>query len=59
VANAVFDCTSAVMLSGESASGKYPVEAVRMMAKIVMEAEASCYDDQCESKDREFYRGLN
>lgn len=48
VANAVFDCTSAVMLSGESASGKYPVEAVKMMGKIVKEAEASCYDDQCE-----------
>lgn len=48
VANAVFDCTSAVMLSGESASGKYPVQAVEIMAKIVKEAEASCYDDQCE-----------
>lgn len=48
VANAVFDCTSAVMLSGESASGKYPVQAVKMMVKIVKEAEASCYDDQCE-----------
>ncbi|MBI4435408.1 pyruvate kinase [Candidatus Uhrbacteria bacterium] len=48
VANAVFDCASAVMLSGESASGKYPVQAVKMMAQIVKEAEASCYDDQCE-----------
>lgn len=45
VANAVFDHASAVMLSGESASGKYPVQAVKMMAAIVKEAEASPYDD--------------
>ena len=39
VANAVFDGTSAVMLSGESASGKYPVQAVRAMARIARQAE--------------------
>lgn len=45
VANAVFDHTDAVMLSGESATGKYPVKAVNMMQKIVHEAELSEFDD--------------
>lgn len=41
VANAIFDGTSVIMLSGETANGKYPVEAVRTMAKIAERAENS------------------
>lgn len=39
VANAIYDSTSAVMLSGETAVGKYPLETVHMMTAIVKEAE--------------------
>ena len=39
VANAVYDGTSAIMLSGESAAGKYPIDAVRVMSEIAEETE--------------------
>jgi pyruvate kinase len=40
VANAIYDGSDAIMLSGETAMGKYPLEAVRMMAKIAETTEA-------------------
>ena len=40
VANAVYDGTSAIMLSGESAAGKYPVESVRVMSEIAEKTES-------------------
>ena len=39
VANAIYDGTSAIMLSGETAAGKYPVDAVKVMARIAERAE--------------------
>ena len=45
VTNAVIDHADAVMLSGESASGKYPIESVQIMAQIIQNTEASPFDD--------------
>lgn len=41
VANAIIQSTDAIMLSGETASGKYPIEAVKIMSRIALETEES------------------
>lgn len=53
VANAIIDGTSAIMLSGETASGKYPIQAVKMMSSIAKKIEESVkydliFDEQME-----------
>lgn len=54
VANAVYDETSAVMLSGESAVGKYPAETVKTMAEIVEETEKHIhYEKRFKNSDFE------
>ncbi|MEN8158755.1 MAG: pyruvate kinase [Myxococcota bacterium] len=44
VANAIFDGTSAIMLSGETATGRYPVESVATMARLALEAEGALHE---------------
>lgn len=46
VANAVYDGTSAIMLSGETSVGKYPVETVKTMSRIAENAEATIHYDR-------------
>ncbi len=54
VTNAVADHTDAVMLSGESSMGNYPVESVRTMSQIASETEISPYDDVFEAMSLTF-----
>jgi len=39
IANAIYSQTDAIMLSGETANGKYPVEAVKTMTRVALEVE--------------------
>ena len=51
VANAIYDGTSAIMLSGESAAGAYPVEAVRTMDRIALRTEEDiCYKERLRKR---------
>ena len=59
VANAIFDGSDTVMLSAETASGKYPVEAVQMMARIVFAAEANPQHSLVEREEREPFKKIS
>ena len=53
VANAIYDGTDAVMLSGETANGRYPAESVRMMARIAESSEPYLFDERAPDRSRD------
>ena len=60
VANAVYDGTDAVMLSGETAQGKYPLEALQMMVHIIESTEKHLdYDSMLEERGGDLKKGLS
>ena len=59
VANAIIDGTDAVMLSGESAVGKYPIKAVKMLAKIAQEVEKDVKFPNINPADNDETRALS
>ena len=56
VANAIYDGTDAIMLSGETAAGKYPVRAVKMMVEIAETTEPQLLNNTLHRKDRNMFR---
>ncbi|HIV87548.1 MAG TPA: pyruvate kinase [Candidatus Pygmaiobacter gallistercoris] len=59
VANAIYDGTSAIMLSGETAAGKYPVEAVRTMSAIAERTESDInYDKRLRNRGLDDHMGV-
>jgi pyruvate kinase len=60
VANAIYDGTDAIMLSGETAAGKYPIEALRMMVKIAKETESHLdYTNILKSNKEQRSKGIS
>jgi len=52
IANAIYNRTDAIMLSGETAYGDYPVEAVRVMTEVAKEVEKELYPDKLDREPR-------